>query len=118
MELRKLENKIQQEIFEWYNNTRCLKIHSDRQMMFHIPNENQYKLVNIGVLGGVSDLVMTHQGEWVFIEVKTLTGKLSKKQEDFLDRLTVLGTRSFTVRSLNEFKELIQKLDEEKNSNK
>jgi len=104
------ESRIQQEIFEWYWNTHCTPLRSPREIIFHVPNENQHRLTNIGVVSGMSDLVATYRGRLLFIEVKTETGKQSpnqKKIEDHVGR--VQGCEYHLVRSLEEFKEIIEK---------
>ena len=105
----KSESRIQQEIFVWYNNSFCRKDQPDRQIIFHVANEGQHRLASIGVLSGVSDIICTVSGVWTFIEVKTLTGRLSQSQKDFQRRIEDLGYDYAVVRSLEEFKLLIVK---------
>jgi len=58
----------------------------------------------MGLRSGVSDMIlMTRWGESVFIEVKALTGRLSKPQEEFKKRCEMWGHRYFVVRSQDEF---------------
>jgi len=111
------ESKVQQQCVQWYNNTYCLVHHNPRGLIFHIPNQNQYKLTNIGVLAGVSDLIIIlptkpneATGQLIFVEVKDNTGKQSDKQRAFECRIDALGYTYAVVRSLEEFKQLIKKL--------
>mgnify|MGYP001184892280 CR=1 FL=1 len=104
------ENAIQQQIVRWYKNTYCLKHHNPRCMIFHVPNQMQQRFVSIGLLPGVSDLIINHNGQWVCIEVKDHKGKLSEAQEDFAIRVETMGTKYYMVRSLNEFIEAVSKL--------
>lgn len=109
--MNKSESRIQQECFDWFWNTYCSKLYPEREIIFHVPNENQHRLHNIGVVSGISDLVATFRGKMLFIEVKTPTGKQSpnqKKIEEHIGR--VPGALYFVVRSLEEFKEIINGL--------
>lgn len=104
------ENKIQGEIFMWFWNNHCLPVHKPRALMFHVPNENQHRLKNIGVVSGVSDLVMIYKGELYFVEVKTPDGVQSPKQKQFEQHVNDCHYTYVIVRSLDEFKRLIADL--------
>lgn len=103
----KTEAKIQQEIVVYFNNNYCLKHHQPRELIFHVANENQHRLLNIGVLPGVADLVLTFRGQVLFVEVKAPGGKQRPKQKDFQERVENLGFKYFIVEDLAQFKELI-----------
>ncbi len=106
--MEKSESRIQQEIFDWYWNTYCTSLRSPREIIFHVPNENQHRLQNIGVVAGMSDLVATYRGRMLFIEVKTPTGKQSIKQQGIEKHVSeVVGAEYHVVRSLEDFKRLI-----------
>ena len=103
----KAEDKIQQEIFIYYNNTFCLKHHNPRRLILSIPNEgkqSQY-LTRIGLYPGAADLIVFHNTPVpVFIEVKTPIGKQSPKQIQFEAHVLSLNLQYYIVRSLDEFK--------------
>jgi len=106
----KSESRIQQEIFDWYWNTYCSKLCAPREIIFHVPNEgrDQARLVSVGLVPGMSDLVATHRGRMLFIEVKTEKGRQSenqKKIEAHLDH--VQGAEYYVVKSLEDFKTLL-----------
>jgi hypothetical protein len=110
----KNEDRIQQEIFVWFNNTYCLKNHKPRGIIFSIPNggtrnaKEAVKLKATGLLRGASDLiVILPNGKLLFIEVKTDIGVQSEYQKDFEDRVKSLGFEYILVRSLEEFKKII-----------
>jgi hypothetical protein len=106
----KSESKIQQEIYWHYWNTYCLPIHNPRCMIFHIPNQNQHKLTNIGVYGGVADLFVYHFGKLLFIEVKEPgKGKQRDTQIKFEKHCKDCGIDYYLVYSLEEFKAIIEK---------
>jgi hypothetical protein len=105
------EDRIQQQCVMWYTNTYCLTSHNPRNIIYHVPNQNQQRLTKIGVLGGVADLVLIHNAEHVYIEMKDHKGKPSESQLDFKERVESHGYKWFLCRSLESFKEIIKKLD-------
>lgn len=112
--MHKTEARIQQEIVLWFRNNYCLKHHKPRNIIFSVPNESQnvqeagYKKA-IGLMKGVSDLIMVLSGEVIFIEVKTEKGRQSKEQIEFQECIEALGFRYMVVRSLEDFKEKIER---------
>ncbi len=101
------EDRIQQDIFLHANNHFCLAGSSPRGIIFHVPNENQYKRTGIGVKAGVSDLIFIYKGKCLFIEVKTPTGKQAPKQAEFQSRVEANGFKYYLVRSLEDFKKVM-----------
>ena len=109
-QLKKSESKIQQEIWSYFWNTFCLPKHEPREMIFHVPNENQHRLIRIGVYPGCSDLVISWRGSIYFVEVKTEKGRQSLNQEQFERHCNQSGFIYVLVRSLDEFKEFLLSL--------
>lgn len=65
-------------------------------------------------LPGEADLTLFAQGgRAVFIEVKTPTGRQSKKQKIFQERVEALGFRYVVLRSVQQARELIKELENE-----
>ena len=58
-------------------------------------------------INGVADILGTYDGVLVAIEVKTKTGKPSKDQEQFLNRVKSLGAIAGIARSVDEARGLI-----------
>lgn len=113
--MKKSEDKIQNEIVIWFTNNYCLKNHNNRGLIFAVPNgsfrdiREAVKLKATGTLSGVSDLiVITPNGKLLFIEVKTEFGKQSEMQIEFENRVKNLGYEYNIVRSLEDFKFLLQ----------
>ena len=109
------ESKIQQEIFNYYNNNYCLKHHNHRGLIFAVPNggtRNKIEAITLkstGTLKGVSDLIVTlPNGKLVYIEIKTETGKQSPEQIDFQKRVEDLGYDYYLIRNLYKFKEMLK----------
>lgn len=108
------ESKLQQDIFNWYQNNYCLKFHEPRGMIFSIPNggtRNKLEAMTLkstGLLAGASDLiVILPSGKILFIELKTEKGIQSDAQKEFEERIKTLGFQYHLIRSLDEFKNTI-----------
>lgn len=120
--LFKAEAKIQQEIVMYYRNTYCLKHHEPRCMILSIPNEGRgaasMQLLATGLYPGAADLMVIHQGkpmQWAepdifFVECKADGGVQSDKQKTFQEHCEAMGIGYFIVRSLEDFKAVINNL--------
>lgn len=109
----KSEAKIQQEIYLWFHNNYCLKNHDPQCIIFSVPNESSNKREmmfkkSIGLVSGVSDMIVILPGKVLFVEIKTKVGRQSDKQKVFEETVTKLGFRYVLVRSLEEFKLIIE----------
>ncbi len=110
--MTKSEARIQQEIVVWFKNNYCLKHHEDQALIFSVPNEREgvhimKKLKQTGLMSGVSDLIVVMKNIVLFVEVKTETGVQSKTQKDFEKKVSALGFDYILVRSLNNFKNIL-----------
>jgi len=109
----KQENLIQQQIVNFFTNNYCLKHHNPRCVIFHVANggsRNVLEAINLkrmGVLSGVSDLIVLTPLKMLFIEVKNDIGKQSPAQIEFQARVESLGFQYFIVRSLADFKKIV-----------
>lgn len=114
------EQVIQQQCFEWFNNTYCLKLHSPRLLIHSVPNGIPVSLPpkemaraldlmkKTGMVSGMSDLIIHGvKGRVICPECKTETGTQSDKQIEIQARIEALGGVYFVFRSLSEFQEKI-----------
>jgi hypothetical protein len=60
---------------------------------------------------GIPDIICCYKGKFVAFEVKTETGKLSALQAVTLSKIKVAGGVAIEVRSLDEVKRIIEKVD-------
>ena len=67
--------------------------------------------INIGLPGEADLTLFAKGGKTVFIEVKTPTGRQSKQQRAFQKRAEELGFEYMIVRSLEDIKKLIKKVE-------
>jgi len=119
------EQVIQQECFNWFNNTYCLKFHIPRLLIHSVPNgipiEMDAKeraraldlLHKTGMVNGVSDLLIHgKKGRCIHAECKTDTGIQSEAQLDIQVRVEALGGIYFVFRNLEQFQMKIhEKMD-------
>lgn len=126
------ESSIQQNCFIWLTNNYGLKHHSPRLKMFSVPNElammlgailKSYripdsivnkavsqvldKMRSTGMISGVSDTIVVMPNKTIYCEFKTTEGRQSEKQKEFQQIVTNLGHKYYIVRSLEQFKEII-----------
>ena len=108
-----MENNIQQQIVNYFNNTYCLKHHNPRSIIFSVPNgssrsiQEAMMLKATGLFAGVSDLILIHNGKVIFIEVKQPTKKQQPIQLEFEQRVKAQGFEYFVVYSLEDFKAIL-----------
>ena len=114
----KKEARIQQDIFRWFWNEHCRPACSPRECIFHVANEGQHRLVSIGVLAGVSDLVFTWGGNTYYCEVKDVKGTQLPSQVKFQEHIESTGHYYFLVRSLEDFKKELDGIITKSKSNK
>jgi hypothetical protein len=99
---KKSEATIQKEIVNYCKLNNIL--------IFCVPNEatrNNSKFIGMGVLAGVSDLILILKNKVIFVELKTHKGIQSESQKEFESRVLEFGHYYILIRSLDEFKKLI-----------
>lgn len=109
------ENKIQQQMFVWFQNNYSLK-DNIKGIFASIPNDSkdpkeQMRKKATGMKVGHSDFNIYMNGKCYFFEVKTPTGVQSDSQKRFESEVKSLGFEYYIVRSLDEFKNKIHYLE-------
>ena len=106
------EDSIQSEIIKYYRNyyqrlyVNCL--------IFSVPNgglrdkRTAMLMKATGLTPGASDLIVIYFGRLLFVECKTATGVQSDEQKAFAQRVQDCGFAYHLVRSLDDFKLLLQ----------
>ena len=101
---RNQEQKLQEHAI----NTLRLYENAGRLFVFAVPNGERRdavtgaKLKRSGVRAGVSDIVVVMTRRVVFIELKTKTGKQSREQRIFEERIRSFGFECYVCRSISE----------------
>lgn len=112
MESAITEDQLQASCVKWFWNEHP----THRYQLFAVPNGGHRNYIEAlkfkatGVLPGVADLILILLRKTVFIEMKTLQGEQSKDQKKFEVVVRSLGHEYYVVRTLEGFKELINKL--------
>lgn len=81
-------------------------------LIWNTPNEATYRnkgyFGNLGVLTGVSDLIVALPNHIMFIEMKSKTGRQSLEQKQFQQKVESLGFEYYLIRSFDDFHNLIE----------
>lgn len=65
------------------------------------------KMRSTGMTAGVSDSIVILPNKTIYVEFKTDIGRQSEKQKEFQQIVTDLGHEYYIVRSIEQFKEII-----------
>lgn len=84
-------------------------------MFFAVNNNSEHvaramSRKSVGLVAGVSDTIFLWEGEAHLIEFKTPTGRQSAKQKDWQNKVSAAGFWYYIIRSLDEFKDLINEI--------
>lgn len=115
------EAKIQQEIYQYFNNNYCLKHHKPSYIIHSVPNglpihtPEKARILDMlhktGMVNGISDMIIHgREGKCICVEVKTEIGTQSEVQKYIQEKVTALGGVYLLVRSLDDFKKQIHNL--------
>ena len=105
------EVKLQMACVRWFD----FEYPNQREMLFMVNNENKSareaaRNKKMGLRRGVSDLIYhAPNGDTVFIELKTPTGRLSKWQKIFRNKVIEHGGTYEVIREVQQFITLIRK---------
>ena len=98
------ESDIQISCVKWF------KMQYPRYVIFAVPNggtrdrKEMIWMLREGILPGAADLIICgDNGKILFVEMKTKTGKQSKNQKNFEEKVTKLGFQYIVCRSLEDF---------------
>lgn len=101
------ESALQSSIVLYMRNE--LKV--QRGLFFSIPNDGAFtnRFLSTGMVSGMPDLCFLVRGTIVFFELKTLTGRLSQKQDLVHKNLREAGYEVHVVRNFEDFKTIVSK---------
>ena len=113
---RHIESELQRNCIRWF------RYQYPNHVLFAIPNGGARNpleaaiLKGEGVLAGVADLFLAYPSKndagsiihGLFIEIKTSKGKLTEHQEDFGQRVWLIGYDYEVCRSLDEFMKVVR----------
>ena len=100
------ECDIQKACVSWFRET------YPNFLLFSIPNEGCYRrkqyFENLGMLSGVSDIIIILPNNVLFIEMKSEKGYQRIEQKTFQAKIENLNQKYYICRSFEEFKEIIK----------
>lgn len=108
------EYQIQNAIIQWVRTLGYVKRVRIDDYLFSIPNGGYRKafeafnLIRSGVKSGVSDMFFAYpsnnyHGLWLEIKTPNSRSKLTKSQQEWIDRMNDIGYKAIVIRSLDEF---------------
>jgi hypothetical protein len=102
------EEQLHTECYRWFWN----EYPNQRGLLFHVDNNSYNSVIGarkkaLGVVSGVSDLILVLPRRVVFIELKVPGGKQSDAQVEFERNVGNRGHEYYLVYSLIEFKQII-----------
>lgn len=99
------EYRIQQDAVKWF------RLQYPQYVCFCVPNEathhNQGYFGNLGLLKGVSDLIVVLPDKTLYVEFKSKTGRQSLEQKLFQQSIEKMNQKYYLVRSVDEFIKII-----------
>jgi hypothetical protein len=108
--IKQTEDKIQEQIFSYFNNKYCLKHHNPSLVIHATPNGGSrnlaeaIKMCKTGTLAGVADLTIKGvESRFIDIEVKLPNAKQTPKQILMESKLKTLNSNYIVVYSLEDF---------------
>jgi len=108
----KSEERIQQECYMWFNND----YPELRGLLFHVPNggaragKEGKKLKLVGVVPGVSDLILLYNSKPYCFELKNDYGRQSINQREWEKKVNKQNINYRIITSLKEFQFVIKKI--------
>ena len=114
----KLHDKLQSECFLWfYNNHPNLRylMHSNlNNLTSQIPKEKAIRIMGMlkgmGLVKGVLDLEFYYKGVLHVFDIKVGRDSLKNEQKDFIKAIENQGGRGYVIRSIEDFKTVINKI--------
>lgn len=89
-----------------------MRLKYPKYLCFSVPNEAAWKnknyFSNLGMMPGVSDLIVVLPGKVLFIELKSKIGRQSVEQKAFMEKVEALGFNYHLIRNLDDFIEIIE----------
>ncbi len=112
---KKSEAQIQHEILVFLNKLpNCFAWRNNNGATYD-PTSKTFRSLGAFSHRGVPDILGLHVGKLLAIEVKSETGKVSKEQQVFIDKLNRMGAISFVARSVDEVREALRNHQRESN---
>ena len=109
-------NRLQAKIFTWIWNEHpelrylCFSVTNNLTTETEDARRKMGQLKSLGVVKGVLDLIFYYKGRMYAFDIKVGKDKLSTEQKEFIAAITKHGGYGCEIRSLEEFKEKINRI--------
>ena len=109
-------NRLQAKIFAWMWNEHpelrylCFSVTNNLTTETEDARRKMGQLKSLGVVKGVLDLIFYYKGRMYAFDIKVGKDKLSTEQKEFIAAITKHGGYGCEIRSLDEFKEKINRI--------
>ena len=110
--MKRLEEHLQKQCVSWFRIQYPMQ-----RMLLHMNYQNHAQkymrilLSKLGWVGGVADLEYNFDGKTYFFELKAGKGKQTETQKKFERIITKHGFEYYVVRSLDEFMQIIRRIN-------
>jgi len=107
------EDHLQHQVYDYF-----LYTYRNKAMFWHTPNEGKrtpfeaFKAKHLGMISGVSDIIMVKNHDVLFLELKVGKNKPTKNQEIFLANTLTFGFTSKVAWTFEEATKIIDKFME------
>lgn len=98
---KKEESNLVKACMEYLKYTGYLAIRNNSGLII-LNSNNKNRAIKMGAIGAFDIIACSTKGKFVAIECKSKNGKLSKKQEEFMNKVRKLGGIAIVVRSLED----------------
>lgn len=118
MEIKKTEQRIQADSYQWFNNS----FPSLRGLLYHVPNGElrdpitASKLKAMGVVAGIPDIVFHYRTKTYFFEFKKPGGTISDDQKKIHKQLDLHRFVVYVLDTIEEFQYLIETIVNDKSN--
>jgi len=109
------EDHLQHQVYNYY-----LYTYRKKALFFHTPNESKrspferFKAKYLGILAGVSDIIMVKDHNVLFLELKIKYNKPTENQEIFLANTKIFGFTSEIAYTFEDATKIIDEFMEKK----
>jgi hypothetical protein len=106
------QNCVQYLKLKYENRGLCFSHHSPNETISIIDKKVMFQQNKFTLMGrklGFPDLMILCKGKILFIEFKSLSGKLSENQKEVINSLEKQGFKTYIIRTFEEFKQILDK---------
>ncbi len=85
-----------------------LPVRNNSGMVFIRDGSQRTRAVRVGIPGSPDIIACSPKGKFIAIECKSKTGRLTKKQLEFIEKINALGGKALVVRNIDDLIKFIE----------